>query len=49
MNVMPEVTSEFQMRPLSLETPLSVSFQFRQLICELSKIRQEVKNKLGFE
>jgi hypothetical protein len=35
--------------PLSLETPLSKSFQFRQLICKLSKIRQEVKNKLGFE
>ena len=35
--------------PLSLETPLSASFQFRQLICKLSKIRQVVKHKLGFE
>jgi hypothetical protein len=35
--------------PLSLETPLSESFQFRQLICKLSKIRQVVKHKLGFE
>ena len=35
--------------PLSLETPLSESFQCRQLFCKLSKIRQEVKHKLGFE
>jgi hypothetical protein len=34
--------------PLSLETPLSESFQCRQLFCKLSKIRQEVKQKLGF-
>ena len=41
-------TNKLLIRP-ELKTPLSESFQCRQLFCKLSKIRQEVKHKLSFE